>query len=55
MSRKRIGQPISVTFTPEQAAWLRSKIEAGGTLTEVVRRIVDHAMRKETGKKKSSM
>lgn len=45
--RKRIGQPISVTFTDEQRAWIDSQVEPGGTRTEVIRRIVQKAMENE--------
>lgn len=38
----------TVTFTEEQDQWLQSKLRDGDKLAEVVRRIVDHAMRKET-------
>lgn len=48
MSRKRIGQPISITLTPELKAWIDSKIEHGGTRTEVIRRVLNHAMMRET-------
>lgn len=46
MSRKRIGQPISLTLTPEQKLGSIPKIAAGGTRTEVIRRIIEHAMLK---------
>ncbi len=42
---KRIGQPISITLTPAQRAWVDSQIAAGGTRTEVIRRIIEEAMR----------
>lgn len=42
--RKPIGPPISITLTPEQRDWLISLIEPGGTLTGVVRRLVQTAM-----------
>lgn len=54
---KKIGQPISITLTEEQRAWIDSKICPGGTRTEVIRRIIDHAFRKESPKlyKKSKL
>lgn len=52
MSRKRIGQPISITLTPELKAWIDSKIEHGGTRTEVIRRILSDAMGKDKPKSK---
>ncbi len=42
--RKRIGQPISITLTDEQRAWIDSQIEPGGTRTEVIRRIIQRAL-----------
>lgn len=42
------AQPISLTLTEEQKAWVDSKICPGGARTEVIRRIIDSAMRKET-------
>lgn len=44
---KKIGQPISITLTPEQRAWVDSKICPGGTRTEVIRRIIEEAYRQE--------
>ncbi len=43
-SRKRIGQPISITLTPEQREWVDSLIPPGGTRTDVVRGIIQTAM-----------
>lgn len=42
--RKRIGQPISITVTDDQRAWLEAQVPEGGALTEVVRRIITEAM-----------
>ncbi len=42
--RPKIGQPISVTLTPEQKAWIDSRIRPRGTRTEVIRMIIQHAM-----------
>jgi Arc/MetJ-type ribon-helix-helix transcriptional regulator len=42
--RKRIGQPISITLTEEQRAWVDSQIVAGGTRTEVIRKIIQQQM-----------
>lgn len=47
--RKRVGQPISVALTPELKLWIDSKKEHGGTRSEVIRRILTNAMRKEGG------
>lgn len=44
MSRKRIGQPISLTLTPEQRTWVDAQVAPGGTRTEVIRRIIQEAM-----------
>lgn len=42
--RKKIGPPISVTVTPEQRRWLNTQIPMGGTLTQVIRKIIEDAM-----------
>jgi len=42
--RKRIGQPISITVTPQQRKWLEAQIPPGGTLTEAIRAIFQKAM-----------
>ncbi len=42
--RRRVGRPLSVTFTDEQCDWLKSQIAPGETLTLVVRRCVQAAM-----------
>lgn len=44
MSRKRVGQPISITLTDEQRDWIDAQIPPGSTRTEVVRRIIQAAM-----------
>lgn len=47
--RPRISlcQPISVTFTDAQRAWLESRIRPGGTYTAVVRDLIQDAMEQE--------
>lgn len=52
MSRKRIGQPISLTLTPEQRDWIDSKKEPGGTRTEAIRKIINEAMKRDQKKGK---
>jgi hypothetical protein len=52
MTRQRIGQPISLTLTPEQKAWVDSKIEPGGTRTEAIRKIIHDAMKRDQKKEK---
>lgn len=42
--RKRIGQPISLTLTPEQRAWIDAQIAPGETRTQVLRKIIQQAM-----------
>lgn len=44
MSRKRIGQPISLTITDEMRDWIDSMIPDGGCRTEVIRAILQKAM-----------
>lgn len=46
MSRKRITQPISITLTPEQRAWVLDRVPPGGTVTETVRAIIQATMDK---------
>lgn len=46
-SKKRITQPISITLTPLQRAWVDSMILPGGTRTEVIRFLVDCAMKSD--------
>jgi hypothetical protein len=46
--RPRIGQPISITVTDEQHAWLISRIPPAGTLTAVVRDLIERARKEET-------
>lgn len=40
-------KPVSVLFTDDQRAYLDSKAQAPGGISEVLRRIVENAMRKE--------
>ena len=44
ISKKRIGQPISITLTDKQRAWIDSQIPDGGTRTEVIRSIIQQQM-----------
>lgn len=46
--RPRIGQPISITLTEAQKDWIDSQIQEGETRTQVVRRIINEAMNKDT-------
>ncbi len=45
IGRPKIGEPISITLTAEQKAWVDDQIEEGGTRTQVVRGIIDREMR----------
>lgn len=42
--RPRIGQPISITVTDDQRAWIDAQIPPGGTRTAVVREILAAAI-----------
>lgn len=44
VGRPRIGQPISVTLTDEQKAWVDAQIPPGGARTEVIRDLVEQAI-----------
>ncbi len=47
---RRIGQPISITLTDEQRAWVDAQIPPGETRTQVVRALIQAAMTGELGR-----
>ncbi len=42
--RPRLGQPISITLTDEQLAWVDAQVIDDGSRAEVVREIIREAM-----------
>ena len=50
-SRKRIGQPISITLTLEQIAWIMAQVQPGETKMTVIRQIIQEAMDKQNSAK----
>lgn len=52
IGRPLLGQPISLTVSDEMREWIDSKIVPGGTRTEVIRKIVNDAMKRDQKKEK---
>ena len=50
--RKRVGQPISITLTDDQRAWVDSLVPPGGSRARVVRDLIAAAMRSDRAKAK---
>ncbi len=44
-SRRRVNQPLSVTFSDAQIEWLRAQRQDGEPLTAVIRQCVVEAMK----------